>query len=138
IFSENEKKYEIFLIPQLLFLLLFAIFQTSIPTFLMIFSLALQAGYNLALFRQFYSTTINNGIMTGNTKNLMENLYDAIFKKDEEARKDTRNIFFAICIFLLGVGAGTLLVILNETLNLWFSFFVVLIAFIWLVVVRKY
>src|SRR5699024_10113313 len=122
---------------QSVILFILALFQLMIPSFIMVFSLALLSGYDLALFRFFHHTTINNGIMTGNTKDLMGNLYVAIFQKDAEARRDVRNIFLTILIFIFGVGAGTLLVVVNGMLNLWIAFGMMFVSMIWVTYLNK-
>src|SRR5699024_8074363 len=43
------------------------------------FLLGLLSGFELTVFRKISKTTINNGIMTGNTKNMMNHLFNVIF-----------------------------------------------------------
>jgi len=52
-----------------------ASFQTVLIDSVMIFCFGLLAGYEIMVFRTFKSTTINNGSMTDNTKNMMHQLY---------------------------------------------------------------
>src|SRR5699024_3644049 len=86
--TKGLQKYRIFIFIQTILLLLLAIFQKGIGDEWMVLFLGLLAGYELTTFRNFRGTTINNGIMTGNTKNLMNNLYVAIHHKDAEARRN--------------------------------------------------
>lgn len=94
----------------------------------MIFFLGLLAGYELTVFRDFRGTKVNNGIMTGNTKNMMAHLYRALFESDKQARKDFFNISTVIMIFLLGAGIGALVLKVNPVFNLWGAFIIVTIS----------
>src|SRR5699024_5293247 len=68
--TKGLQKYRIFIFIfiQTILLLLLAIFQKGIGDEWMVLFLGLLAGYELTTFRNFRGTTINNGIMTGNTK----------------------------------------------------------------------
>ncbi len=95
-------RFRLYLLFQAALLLVVAILQNTLPETLLVFLLALLAGYDLALFRKFGDTNVNNGVMTGNTKDLMSYLFLAIYYKDKEARKHSGNVFLAITIFCLG------------------------------------
>src|SRR5699024_598956 len=115
---------------QTILLLLLAIFQKGIGDEWMVLFLGLLAGYELTTFRNFRGTTINNGIMTGNTKNLMNNLYVAIHHKDAEARRNWVNLMITIFMFIIGAGFGILLTNVNAHFVLWAAFMSNI--FIWL------
>lgn len=115
------KKYQIFLIVQGGLLFIVAIFQNVITDSLMVFLLGLVSGYELTIFREIGTTTVNDGIMTGNTKNLMNSLYKVLFNKDAAAKKDLKNLSLTLCLFIIGVGCGSLIVKLCSVLNLWLT-----------------
>ncbi|MCG3088994.1 YoaK family protein [Sporosarcina cyprini] len=126
------QQYRVFLMTEAVLLLLLAYFQTSLPDSWMVLFLGILAGYVLTLFRTIRSTGVNNGIMTGNTKNLMNNLYKVIFQKDKKAKEECRNLSIGIMLFILGVGAGTLTVKLDARLNLWCAFTIICLTAIWI------
>jgi uncharacterized membrane protein YoaK (UPF0700 family) len=76
----------------------------------------------LTIFRQIGITTVNDGIMTGNTKNLMTNLFRFLLKKDATAKKNFINLSLTILLFMIGVGSGSLVVQILPVLCLWFAF----------------
>ncbi|MEI3607505.1 YoaK family protein [Pseudogracilibacillus sp. SE30717A] len=116
-------QFGIFLLIQEVFLFILALVQLHIPGSLMVFLLGILAGYELSVFRKIGTTTINNGIMTGNTKNMMNRLYDVVFDKDKKARIDFRNLFLGLIIFMVGVGAGSQVVDADSKLVLWTALF---------------
>ncbi|MDX8046201.1 YoaK family protein [Gracilibacillus sp. S3-1-1] len=130
------KKYRIYLFIQMIFLLVIAIIQQHIGSVIIGFMLGLLAGYELTVFRKIKSTNINNGIMTGNTKNLMNNLYLAIFNKDKAALHTFSTLLLGIGIFILGVGTGTIVLFFGEQLNLWLAFILTGIFYVWLWIKR--
>lgn len=127
------KSYRVYLFYQVVLLLFVALMQQLVGHFLIGFLLGLLAGYELTIFRKIHGTTINNGVMTGNAKNLMNNLYNAIFDKNLEARREFFILLSAIGIFILGVGAGTLVLrFLGPLYNLWGAFFITGLFYLWL------
>ncbi|MDN6567849.1 MAG: DUF1275 domain-containing protein [Tetragenococcus halophilus] len=132
------KKYQVFLLIQGALLLIIAIFQNSISDALMVFLLGLISGYELTIFREIGTTTVNDGIMTGNIKSLMNNLYKTLFNKDVAAKKDLINLSLTLLIFIIGVGAGSLIVQIMPILNLWLALFITLALYMFLVRVRRY
>src|SRR5699024_11170719 len=78
--------------------------------------LAVLAGYNLALFRYFRKTEVNNGIMTGNLKDLMSKLYEVVFDPDEKSEQNFADLFAVIVIFVAGIFTGSFLVSVNQRL----------------------
>ncbi|QTD41765.1 YoaK family protein [Sporosarcina sp. Te-1] len=126
------QQYRLFLMTEAVLLLLLACFQSILTDSLMVLFLGILAGYVLTLFRTIRTTGVNNGIMTGNTKNLMNNLYKVLFQKDQQAKEECRNLLIGILLFILGVGAGTLVVKLDARLNLWCAFSIVCLTAIWI------
>ena len=110
------------LLFQTLLIGVLALSQNNLPGSLMIFSLGLLAGYEITVFRTFYQTTVNNGIMTGNTKNTMNNLYKTIFNKDKKAQADFFHLLTVILVFIIGAGSGALILKMNGQLVLWIAF----------------
>lgn len=124
-------KYRIYLLLRIVLLLLLATFQAIFSSAIMLFIIGSLAGYELTMFRKFRGTAVTNGIMTGNTKNLMNNLYRFLFKGDKKARMDFSNLALIVIIFLLGAGAGALVTNYNEALSLWTAFGIALVTFLW-------
>src|SRR5699024_5443124 len=96
------------------------------------FLLGLLSGFELTLFRQIHSTNINNGIMTGNAKNLMNNFYKTIYKHDQKAKQDFLALFFGLMIFMIGIACGTLIIYIGPTWNIWAAFALTLLFYLWL------
>lgn len=116
------------LIFQAILLMCLAVFQTQLNDSLLLFLLGLLAGYELTVFREFRGTKVNNGIMTGNTKNMMNYLYKALFESDKQAKSAFFHIAIVIVVFLLGAGVGALVLKINTVLNLWGAFIIVMIS----------
>lgn len=131
------KKYQIFLFMQGVWLLIFALFQQSINDSLMVFLLGLLAGYELPVFRQMGTTTVNDGIMTGNTKNLMSSLFKIIFKQEASAKKDFKNLSLIIILFIIGVGTGSLVVQFLPILSLWLAFLFTFTLYLFVLLLLK-
>lgn len=131
------KKYQVFLLIQGSFLLLFALFQQTITDSFMVFLLGLLAGYELTIFRQIGITTVNDGIMTGNAKNLMTNLFSFLFKKDAIAKKNFINLSLTILLFMIGVGSGSLVAQILPVLCLWFAFLLTVGLYLFVSVLLK-
>ena len=96
----------------------------------MIFLLGALSGAELVLFSSVGLTTVNDGIMTGNTKNLVTNFYQWIFDHDKSARKKFLDLFYTILIFILGVGFGSLVVSFNPAIVFWIGLFLSIILFL--------
>lgn len=107
-----------------------AVFQSVLNDSIMIFCLGLLAGYEITVFRKFKTTTVNNGVMTGNTKNMMNNLYQAIFNKSKQARTDFYHFLFIILIFMIGAGMGVLIMKVSGILLLWLAFCIIFSCFL--------
>lgn len=107
-----------------------AVFQNVLNDSMMIFCLGLLAGYEITVFRQLRTTTVNNGVMTGNTKNMMNNLYQALFNKSKQARAAFLHFLFVIFVFIIGAGTGVLITQVSENLLLWIAFLIILISFL--------
>lgn len=118
------------LLLQTILLGFLALFQMNLSNSIMLFCLGLLAGYELTVFRKFRGTTVNNGIMTGNTKNMMTNLYKTLFDDNKQARRDFFHFLIIIFIFLLGAGAGALVIKLNALLNLWIAFLLMFVSLV--------
>lgn len=128
----GERKYRKYLFFQIIFLLSAAAIQQYIGASLIAGLLGLLAGYNLTVFRKVKSTSMNNGIMTGNTKNMMNNLYLALFQKDRGALDIFLTLLAGLFVFMFGVVIGASIVLFNEALVLWFTFIATAICYLWL------
>lgn len=118
------------LFGQVILLGFLASFQTILYDAMMIFSLGVLAGYEITVYRKFKKTTVNNGVMTGNTKNMMNNLYHVIFNHNKQARHDLLAFFLVISTFMIGAGTGVLIMSVSKLLLLWIAFLIVLSCFI--------
>src|SRR5699024_11567951 len=117
------KRYFIFLVIQIGYLLIIALFQQLFNSNILVFMLGFLAGYELTLFRQFGKTTVNNGIMTGNVKNLMNHFYKMIFKKDNKSTYEVKILFISFFIFMFGIGLGTLAIKIGHIYIFWVVLF---------------
>ena len=129
--DKGIKRYSYYLLIQTTLLFTLALLQQQITGAIMLFSLGTLAGYELTIFRKFRNTSVNNGIMTGNTKNLMGYLYQIIFNKDSKAKAHFTNLAATLIIFMLGAGVGALTIQFNASYNLWVAFILSLLTFLW-------
>lgn len=128
----NRRKYQYYLLLQSVVLLVMAFLQGSIVRDVMVVLLAILAGYNLALFRYFRKTEINNGIMTGNLKDLVTKLYEVFFEPDEKSEQNFADLCAVIAIFVGGIFTGSYLVSVNQQLVLWVALFLIASPFLYL------
>lgn len=126
------RRYRVYLFYQTIFIFFVAFVQQYFGHYFIGFLLGMLAGYELTVFRQIKGTTINNGIMTGNVKNLMNDLYKALFNKNQKARSEFLVLLSGISIFMVGVGAGTFTLKLGNNYNLWTAFFITALFYFWL------
>lgn len=135
--DSDWKKYRVYLFLPLVLLLIVSLIQQFVSPFLIGFLLGLLSGYELIIFRKIKGITINNAVMTGNAKNLMSNLYEAIFNEDLRARREFFILLSGIVIFMLGVGTGTLVLkLFGPFYNLWGAFSITGVFYIWLLIKR--
>lgn len=128
------RKYRTYLFLQVIFLMFVALLQDVMGAYALGFLLGLLAGYELTVFRKIQTTSINNGIMTGNAKNMMNNLYLAIFHNDRAALSTFMTLLAGLLVFMLGAGAGAFILLFGEHWNLWAAFLLNLIFYIWLLI----
>ncbi|MEQ6218765.1 YoaK family protein [Levilactobacillus brevis] len=106
--------------------------QQTLPTMWLIFFLGIVAGYELTVFRQVGGLGINNGIMTGNTKNLATSTYRAWIVGDQSARQRQIRLAGVLLIFIVGCGVGARLAMLTPRGVLWIATAVKAILLAWL------
>lgn len=128
------QKYRAYLFLQVVFLMFVALLQEVISVYMLGFLLGLLAGYELTVFRKIQTTSINNGIMTDNAKNMMNNLYLAIFHNDKAALSTFLTLCAGILMFVLGAGAGTVILLFDERWNLWAAFLLNVTLYVWLMI----
>lgn len=122
VISRPKKRYAIFLgIQSILFLILILLYKI-LPNVVIIFVFGGIAGYGIALFKQMGVITINNGAMTGNTKNLAAALYRSVIYRDQGNLKKFRSLILTILCFVCGVGVGAVLVSLMGNQLIWVFF----------------
>ncbi|GAX06041.1 hypothetical protein IWT25_01366 [Secundilactobacillus pentosiphilus] len=86
----------------------------------MIFILGWLAGYELTSFREVKDTTVNNGIMTGNTKNMMVALYHWLIDHDRADRSKFLWLAATMAMFVAGAGLSAMVCIkISSNLVLW-------------------
>lgn len=132
----GRRTYRIYLFYQVIYLFLVALTQQVLSQSMIGFFLGLLAGYVLTIFRKIRKTGINNGIMTGNAKSMMNNLYSAVVHKNKTARGDFYVLLSGILIFMVGVGAGTFILEAGAAFNLWGAFLLSAVAYLWLLFKR--
>lgn len=93
--------------------------QKMLPTLWLIFALGVVAGYELTVFREVGGIAINNGIMTGNTKNLATATYRSWVDHDHTALQHQGRLLLVLAIFLVGCGSGALLAQVADFTVLW-------------------
>lgn len=129
--KKGLKKYRFYLLIQTILLLFLALFQFQVTAAVMLFILGALAGYELTVFRKFRASSINNGIMTGNMKNLMHHLYHFLFNRKSEAKSQFADLAFIIIVFMLGAGMSTLIIQVNPDYILWIAFVFSLLTYTW-------
>lgn len=118
----GRRRYRLFLYIQAVLLLFLAIFHLRLSYSMIVLILGILSGYALTTFRVFASTPVNVGIMTGNARTLMHDLYMIIFKKDEQAKKEMLHLFTVIFSFIIGVGAAAAIINWQPDAVLWIAF----------------
>lgn len=113
---------KIFMAVNVMVLLILAIVQQFSSSDLLVWPLSFLSGYELTTFRTVGSISANNGIMTGNTKNMMNSLYRWLIDHDTKAKTKFLTLLMIIVIFLFGVGTGALLCHANPLWPLWAGF----------------
>lgn len=116
------RRYRLFLYVQAILLLILAGFQVQLQLNVMVFTLGILSGYALTTFRRFRSTPVNTGIMTGNARNMMNDLYRIIFYKDAEAKAEMFHLLVIILSFIVGVGVSATVIEWNPAAILWIAF----------------
>lgn len=129
--DQGTKNYRYYLLIRTILFFVLALFQEQLIGVIMLFALGMTAGYELTAFRQFRGTFVNNGIMTGNIKNLMSNLYQLVFKRESKAKSQFTDLATTILIFMFGAGAGSLIIQFNASYILWVAFIIAISTFAW-------
>lgn len=106
--------------------------QNVLPSMWLIFFLGIVAGYELTIFRQVGGMAINNGIMTGNTKNLANNAFRAWFDHDRAAQQKVGRIGLVIAMFILGCGLGAGMAKVDTVTVLWVATAIKALLLLWL------
>lgn len=117
--QKDSPKYLVFLLYQILFLYIISFLQTIVNGNLLVFLLGVLGGYELTIFRKLGRTTVNNGIMTGNVKDLMNHFYKMVVYKNKKSIYEVKTIFISLLVFLCGIGLGILLITIESNYNLW-------------------
>ena len=111
-----------------------AFFQQALADPWLLFLLGIVAGYELTTFRQVGGVAINNGVMTGNTKNLATSFYRAVFDHDRVARHRFVQLISVLVTFLAGCALGVWLANLAILDVLWVACGFKLLLLCWLFV----
>ncbi|GEN94012.1 YoaK family protein [Pediococcus ethanolidurans] len=78
------------------------LFQNSIDINLSILSFSFISGLALTLFRNFGESNLNNGIMTGNLKNMYVNATLSFKKREKQSKGTLKDIFVIVFTFFSG------------------------------------
>ncbi|MTD29475.1 YoaK family protein [Planomicrobium sp. YIM 101495] len=130
--DKGIRSYRHYLLIRVIVLFALAFFQEQITGAVMLVILGTLAGYELTVFRKFRGTAVNNAIMSGNVKNMMNDLYHYVFNKDKGAKTRVINLAAIIFIFMLGAGVGTLLTLLHPSWALWAACIIAALAYFWM------
>lgn len=95
--------------------------------------LSLLSGFALTLFRKVGKIDVNNGIMTGNFKNLYLNLVQGIAKNNQQQVTKSLIFLLVIMIFFLGCLLGGYLSNFGEQITLIVSFLICLVPYLSLI-----
>ncbi len=102
----TDRRFNVFLLFSILFLGLLGLSTLNHLSMLtMLFCLGLFSGYELTVFNKIGSTSVNNGIMTGNLKNFSNNVYEGIFSHDRTAMIKAGRFLSGILMFILGLSS---------------------------------
>lgn len=90
-------------------LLITALGQKWFSELVLIFILGWLSGYELTSFREVKNTTVNNGIMTGNTKNMMVALYHWLVGHDQVSRSKCLWLLATLATFVVGASLSAMI-----------------------------
>lgn len=130
--DKGMRRYRYYLLIRVAVLFALAWFQEPASGAIMLVVLGTLAGYELTIFRKFRRTSVNNAIMSGNVKNLMNDLYHYLFNKDKEAKVRVLDLAATILVFMLGAGVGTSITLFNPEWTLWAVGIMALMAYFWM------
>lgn len=111
-----KRRYQCLMGVTLVTLIVASVGQHWFNEMILIFILGWLSGYELTSFREVKGTTVNNGIMTGNTKNMMTALYDGWIQRDSASRTKCAWIALTLLTFILGA-IGSALICLRVSPN---------------------
>lgn len=129
-FEHSSIKLQINLFITCLWLLFFAIIQERLSETNLMIIMAVFASIQLTLFSTIFGTPVNNGIMTGNIKNMGNNLFNFITTKNIQALKTALHFFYGLVTFVFGVFFGVSIMQHDKELVLWYCFDI--ISIFWL------
>lgn len=119
---KNKQFHILTMLITVLALLFCAVLQSTIGSLPLIFILGWLSGYELTTFRDVSGTTVNNGIMTGNTKNLMLAVYQWLFQRSLQARHKCFVTGLIMLTFIFGAyGSALLCTTFNSKFVLWIA-----------------
>lgn len=94
--------------------------QAWLSEMVLIFILGWLSGYELTSFREVKDTTVNNGIMTGNTKNMVVAFYHWLVEHDPAARSKCLWLAATLITFVLGACVSALTCLrINAQMVMW-------------------
>lgn len=119
---KNKQFYILTMLVTVLVLSICAVLQNTIGFLLLIFMLGWLSGYELTTFRSVGDNTVNNGIMTGNTKNLMLAVYQWLFQHNLQARDKCLVTSLILLTFVAGAyGSALLCTNVDSVVVLWIA-----------------
>lgn len=136
IVASDQRRYNTFLIIQTLMLIAIALMHHVTPNTVLLFIFGVFSGYEIDLFRKMGMISINNGMMTENTRSLAINLYRTIYKGHKKSLRIAQILAVTLLSFFIGAGIGAVLVRYSQDLAIW-SFTVVsaiqifIVSFLW-------
>lgn len=101
-------------------MLIVSLGQEWFSELVLIFILGWLSGYELTSFREVKDTTVNNGIMTGNTKNMMVALYHWLIDHERRSRSQFLWLAATMAMFVVGASISAMVCMkLNSDLVMW-------------------
>jgi Predicted membrane protein len=113
-----------------IFIWLIALFGSHFSEVMSIIALSFSAGMALSFFRELRSSNLNNGIMTGNLKNMYGALVDVVVYKEVQKLPEAMNLLTVIIIFFVGSLVGGLVSNVSMTAILFVAAVICLLPYI--------
>ena len=130
LFKEKKNRQMILWTVFTIFIWMIALLGAHLSEFMSISALSFSAGVALSFFRELRSSNLNNGIMTGNLKNMYGALVDVFVYREVKKLPEALNLLTVIIIFFLGSFIGGLISNIGLTAILFVAAIICLIPYV--------